>query len=195
MNFFDQEEQNHRSQQHQKTTATNGGHNDAEQQKQQKQRRTLKKKGVLYDADTGEVVECLFCKIHQRQEPGRIEYEDEKYVVFHTIDPATHLHLLVTPRQHITSVHSLKGHEGAQLIRELIEIGKRALKEENCSHAKFCFHIPPYTSIDHLHLHAIADHANHASWWYKIKYPTSSNWYCKNAMDLVHELEKQDSSV
>ncbi len=189
MNFFDQVDREERTSKgvSQSISDVNNHRNS-----HQHSRRTLRKKGVLYDADSGEVLECLFCKIHTGEESGRIEYEDEKFVVFHTIDPATHLHLLVTPRQHITSIRSLKGLEGAKLIRELIDIGKRALKEENCKNAKFCFHIPPYTSIDHLHLHAIADHHT-AGWWPSMKYPAWNTMYCKNAIDFIKELEEDAS--
>lgn len=36
----------------------------------------------------------------------------------------------------------------------VIKVGKKALKDDG-EGAKMCFHIAPWNSIDHLHLHAI----------------------------------------
>eukprot|EP00981_Chlorochromonas_danica_P007064 scaffold1537_cov162-Ochromonas_danica.AAC.22 len=122
-------------------------------------------KGVTYDSQTGEVITCLFCRIHQREEPGRIAFEDDDTVVFYTIDPASRCHLLVTPRQHVKNVTSLEGLEGISLVEKLVKTGKDTLEQlgEDVNNAKFCFHIPPFNSIDHLHLHAIGD-VNHMTW-------------------------------
>lgn len=112
------------------------------------------KKGVTYDAVTGAVKSCLFCRIARREEPGTIVFEDSQFVVFKTIAPASSEHLLVTPRKHIRNLKSLSGPKDAALIREMIEVGRAALGV-NAKGAHFSFHVPPYNSIDHLHLHAI----------------------------------------
>jgi diadenosine tetraphosphate (Ap4A) HIT family hydrolase len=112
------------------------------------------KKGVTYDAVTGAVKSCLFCRIATREEPGTIVFEDAQFVVFKTIAPASSQHLLVTPRKHIRNLKSLHGPKDAALIREMIEVGRTALGGD-AKGAHFSFHVPPYNSIDHLHLHAI----------------------------------------
>lgn len=140
------------------------------------------RKGVTYLTSTGEVIDCLFCRINERKEPGTIVYEDESFVVFKTIQPATHLHLLVTPRQHIRNVHSLHGVEGANIVKKLVEVGKIALGEykDDC---QFSFHIPPVNSIDHLHLHAIASPSTMRVWT-KQKY-RQDTFYCKSADTVI----------
>lgn len=145
-------------------------------------------KGVTYDSHTGEVLKCLFCRIQSGQEPGRIVYEDERFVVFHTIKPASRLHLLVTPREHIKNVRSLKGWEGADLVEDLVKAGRAALGAD-AEGAKYCFHIPPYNSIDHLHLHAIADPSN-MTFTGKIKYSVNQ-WYCDSAEQVVERLRRE----
>ena len=123
---------------------------------------TVTKKGVTYSAeDESEVVDCLFCKIQQKKEPATIVFEDEEFVVFKTIAPASKLHLLVTPRLHIRNLRSLNKYEDAELIHKMKFVGERSIiaVDENAlrnSPIQFCFHVPPWNSIDHLHLHAIA---------------------------------------
>jgi len=143
-------------------------------------------KGVTYDGE-GNRVRCLFCRIQTGEEPGKIVYEDEKFVVFHTIKPITHLHLLVTPREHIANAKSLSGNKGADLIEELVEIGKKALGPQYADEAQYCFHIPPWNSIDHLHLHAIAD-AHTMSCVNRMKYPNGEYGHCRSAKGLINEL-------
>ena len=135
----------------------------------------------------GNRVRCLFCRIQTGEEPGKIVYEDEKFVVFHTIKPITHLHLLVTPREHIANAKSLSGNKGADLIEELVEIGKKALGPQYADEAQYCFHIPPWNSIDHLHLHAIAD-AHTMSCVNRMKYPNGEYGHCRSAKGLINEL-------
>ena len=146
------------------------------------------KKGVTYLSATGEVIDCLFCRIQNRQEPGTIVYEDNNFVVFKTIQPATNLHLLVTPRTHIKNVNSLKGNHGADLVRQLVDVGRKALGE-SADGAQYCFHIPPLTSIDHLHLHAIASPTS-MGFWATQKY-RQNTFFCQSADAIINLLSKQ----
>ena len=88
------------------------------------------------------------------------------------VSPADHL--LVCPKTHIKNVKSLRGEEDALLVQRMKDIGSKALiklgtiddtlsaEGERVSSRrdiapiysiKHCFHVPPYNSIDHLHLH------------------------------------------
>ena len=103
-------------------------------------------KAVAYN-EKQEPIDCLFCRIHRREEPGSIAYEDERFVAFKTISPATpSLHLLVTPREHIRNIDSLSGPKDAELIREMVKIGRKSLGEFG-TNAEFCFHIPPWLAL------------------------------------------------
>lgn len=116
-------------------------------------------KGVTYDAE-GAVTKCLFCDINARKEPGTIVHETDEMVVFRTVRPYTDSHLLVVPRAHVQSVSSLKGEKDAQMVQRMVDVGTQALELLQpglAATATFCFHIPPFNSIDHLHLHAIGN--------------------------------------
>lgn len=150
----------------------------------------MRSKGVTYD-EKGEVVSCTFCRIHSGEEPGRIEYNDSRYVVFRTIAPATKLHLLVTPRKHIRNMNSLSGIAGAKLLYNMKQIGMIAVTnltgDENLAiAAKFCFHMPPYNSIDHLHLHVIVDPRS-MNMFNRIKYPSNDLGFCRKVDSLIQE--------
>jgi diadenosine tetraphosphate (Ap4A) HIT family hydrolase len=146
-------------------------------------------KGVTYSHD-GHVASCLFCRIQKRLEPGIIEYEDDRYVAFRTLDPATEFHVLVTPKTHVKNLKYVKGLDGAKLLYNLKQVGFRTIVNHSQDQhvamtAKFCFHVPPYNSIDHLHLHAVAqpETMSYLTSW---KYPISDTFYC-NSVDTVIE--------
>lgn len=147
----------------------------------------MTKKGVTYLASTGEVLGCLFCRIQKREEPGTITYEDDSFVAFKTIKPATHLHLLITPREHIKNVDSLTGREGVALIEKLVEIGKVALGKY-AEGAQYSFHVPPLNSIDHLHLHAIASPESMGTWSAR-KYHQDT-FYCQSPEMVIRSIRK-----
>ena len=45
-------------------------------------------------------MDCIFCKIVQKEIPAKIDYEDEEFLVFHDLHPKAPLHLLVVPKKH-----------------------------------------------------------------------------------------------
>lgn len=48
--------------------------------------------------------DCVFCKIINREIPSQIVYEDEKVIAFKDINPVAPVHVLLVPKNHITSV-------------------------------------------------------------------------------------------
>ena len=103
-------------------------------------------KAVTYNS-TGYPVDCLFCRIQQKLEPGSIVFEDKDFVVFKTIAPATANHLLITPREHIKNLDSLSGRKDAELLQKMADIGKHCLNQVDPTFgasAQYCFHIPPW---------------------------------------------------
>jgi diadenosine tetraphosphate (Ap4A) HIT family hydrolase len=159
---------------------------------------TYTRKGVEYSSSTQEVVDCLFCRITSKdpREPSVIVDENEKYVTFENKFPTTSSHLLISPKQHIRNIKSLAGPNGAVIIEEMVAAAKDALRKTKLSDAeiagtRFCFHIPPYNSIDHLHLHAISrTHEMDYIGWLKY-YPDS--FYCKTADSIIRELKADNN--
>lgn len=51
--------------------------------------------------------DCLFCKIAAGDIPASLVYEDEQVIAFRDINPKAEVHLLLIPRQHISSLVEL----------------------------------------------------------------------------------------
>ncbi|EPQ31078.1 uncharacterized protein PFL1_01267 [Pseudozyma flocculosa PF-1] len=122
---------------------------------------------------------CVFCAIT----PDRfnIVLEDDDYICFTDRSPAAQHHLLVVPRIHIANVKSLTAqHVG--MVREMQALGAKALQvvsPDAKAERRFGFHIPPFTSVDHLHLHALElpFRSSLRSLKYRIAAPPSSGYH------------------
>lgn len=148
----------------------------------------MREKGVTYDPSTRQVIDCRFCNIVARKLDSKIVYEDEMCVAFESISPATSLHLLISPRDHIKNTDSLSGEKGAETVKMLVKIGKLVLGDL-AEDAQFCFHLAPFNSIDHLHLHAIAYPQTMCTRVYR-KY-NQNMYYCQSAESLIRQLERK----
>ena len=59
--------------------------------------------------------DCLFCKIVAGDIPSKKVYEDDKILAFYDISPMAKVHVLVIPKEHITSVQNVT-EENCELI-------------------------------------------------------------------------------
>jgi histidine triad (HIT) family protein len=66
------------------------------------------------------VADCLFCKIVSKELDSEVVFESDTIVAFKDINPAAPVHLLVVPREHITSAHELGTRQG-ELLGEMFE--------------------------------------------------------------------------
>ncbi|KAI8593608.1 HIT-like domain-containing protein, partial [Geranomyces variabilis] len=117
---------------------------------------------------------CIFCRIAAgREESARVVYQDDEFVAFHDINPSASLHLLVIPRAHVGTVKDLQV-SSRPLVARMATLGRRLLAENGFPAAadqQLGFHVPPFTSVAHLHLHALG--LPYKSWLRSKKYPES----------------------
>ncbi|WP_291992597.1 histidine triad nucleotide-binding protein [Candidatus Accumulibacter sp. ACC003] len=101
--------------------------------------------------------DCLFCKIAAGQIPSRKVYEDEQIFAFHDINPARPVHLLVIPKQHITSLASASDAD-LPVLGRMLAIANRLASEQG-SPDGFRLIINTGTighqEVQHLHAHIV----------------------------------------
>ena len=76
-------------------------------------------------------MDCLFCKIVNKQLPSEIVYDADDLMVFKDIRPSAPIHLLIVPKmeqKHIDSVNDLEGKD-EKLIAEMILMAKKVAKD------------------------------------------------------------------
>ena len=62
---------------------------------------------------------CVFCKIVQGKVPSRKVHEDDEMLVFHDIAPWAPVHLLVIPKEHLTTLYEVEERHAPLLGRML----------------------------------------------------------------------------
>ncbi|KAH9902958.1 HIT-like protein [Cubamyces lactineus] len=139
---------------------------------------------------------CIFCGA-TRENGFNIVWENEYYAVFTDINPSSQHHLQIVPKKHIESVKSLDASH-VSMVKEMIEIGHDVLDGLDVPPhlRRLGFHIPPYISVHHLHMHVQA--LPYRSWLRRMKYPVVSgpsgrekgfSWFVE-AEQAVRLLEK-----
>ena len=102
-------------------------------------------------------MDCLFCKIINKEIPSDIIFEDEKFIAFKDINPKAQTHLLIVPKKHIVSAMELE-EQDKELTGELIITAKNIAKEKNLAGYQLIINVGREggQTIDHLHLHLLS---------------------------------------
>jgi histidine triad (HIT) family protein len=101
-------------------------------------------------------MDCIFCKIVNKEIPTEFIYEDGDVVVFNDIAPKSSVHILVVPKAHIDSINSLE-ENNEKLMGKIILIAKRIAEEKGISATgyRLIFNTgrDAGQTVDHIHLH------------------------------------------
>lgn len=100
-------------------------------------------------------MDCIFCKVINREVPSDIVYETREVLVFKDINPKAEIHYLLVPKKHIESVMSF-GSE--QVLGKLIKTAKEIAGKENIEGFKLVLNVGQKggQTIPHLHMHFLA---------------------------------------
>ena len=101
--------------------------------------------------------DCLFCKIVRGEIPSRKVYEDDEVFVFHDINPARPVHLLVVPKQHITSLATSAESDVPVLGRMLAIANKLATEQGSPDGFRVIINTGRVGNqeVQHLHAHIV----------------------------------------
>lgn len=102
--------------------------------------------------------ECVFCSVARQELPADIVFHDQDILAFHDIQPKAPVHILVIPRQHITSLADLE--KGDQfLVGNMIWVAKYLAESNRIADGgyKIIFNtgVGAGQTIPHLHLHLL----------------------------------------
>ena len=101
------------------------------------------------------MINCLFCKIINKDIPATIVYEDEEILAFHDIHPVAPVHILLIPKRHIINTLELQENDKI-LMGHMMFIANKIALQMNLS-AGYKMQINTGKSggqeVFHLHLH------------------------------------------
>lgn len=103
-------------------------------------------------------MDCIFCKIINKQAPSQIIYEDDEIIVFESIEPKAEFHFLFVPKKHIESIIKLQ-EKDILLIGKLLFVAKKVAAKNGLAKKgyKLVFNCGRGGGqiINHLHLHLL----------------------------------------
>ncbi len=99
---------------------------------------------------------CLFCKIVERSIPAEIIFENEKVLAFKDITPQAPVHILVIPKEHITSPEEIT-EANSGIAGEVIAAAAAIAKQQNLEGYRLVFNCNEIAgqTVFHLHCHLL----------------------------------------
>ncbi|OXC70871.1 hypothetical protein AYX13_00287 [Cryptococcus neoformans] len=121
------------------------------------------------DADNQKTIaSCIFCNV-SRDKGFNIVYEDQELIAFHDRTPRAATHLLIIPRSHVASSVRQLTPEHLLLLDSMTALARTLVPPKPAP--KLGFHIPPFSSVPHIHLHAFSGPHTFIG---KFKYPVTT---------------------
>lgn len=113
------------------------------------------------------MLDCIFCKIINKELKANIVYQDQDFIVFKDIKPKAETHLLIVPKKHIESLNEL---EDIDLAGKMLLLAKKIIKDKGYKNPlaplaepfnqdyKIQINVGKKAGqiIDHLHLHLLS---------------------------------------
>ena len=105
---------------------------------------------------------CIFCRIARGEIPAEVVHEGDRLVAFRDASPQAPEHILLIPREHITSVDQLADGD-ALLAGELLiaarDVARRVGLSDNGYRLVTNIGADGGQSVGHLHLHLLGGRA------------------------------------
>ncbi|XP_070843429.1 adenosine 5'-monophosphoramidase HINT3-like isoform X1 [Chaetodon trifascialis] len=130
--------------------------------------------------------DCPFCQIANNQTDTEVLLSDDELVCFRDIQPGASHHYLVVTRRHIDNCKSLQ-RDDIPTVERMVEMGRSVLERNKVSDLadiRMGFHLPPFSSVPHLHLHALAP-ASKMNFKSQLHYGPQSHWFITVSDDVI----------
>jgi histidine triad (HIT) family protein len=102
--------------------------------------------------------DCLFCRIVAGEVPSRAVAESDRAYAFYDIAPQAPVHVLVIPKEHITSADQVAGEHGG-IVDDLVLLAQRVVESEGVRDSGYRLVLnvgaDAQMTVAHLHVHVL----------------------------------------
>ena len=140
----------------------------------------------------------VFGRILNGESPSRDYAETSELLAFRDRSPKAEFHALVIPKRYVPNLYSLTN-DDLDLVRDMRRLALDLLKERvprarDANDYVLCFHVPPFNSVDHLHMHVLAPTSGMA-WIHRYgKYRCGTRW-CIEESEVIDRLSRGMAAV
>ena len=103
-------------------------------------------------------MDCIFCKIIAGQIPSDVVYTDNKVIAFPDINPLAPVHILIIPREHITTLNDISEQE-TMLMGHMLQVARQLAKQHGIATKGYrvVINCGPQGGqvVQHLHMHLL----------------------------------------
>ncbi len=104
--------------------------------------------------------DCIFCKIIKGEIPSEKVYEDNLILAFNDLTPQAPVHILIVPKEHISSANEIDD-TNSKVIGRIFEAISKIAKEKGFDKNGYrvvnnCGEDGGQT-VDHIHFHLLAE--------------------------------------
>jgi len=107
---------------------------------------------------------CIFCRIVNKEIPAEIVYEDELVLAFKDIAPQAPIHILIIPKKHYSTLLDMADDE-KELIGHIFVIAKKIAKQKDIDGKGFRIvtncNSDGGQTVFHVHFHLLAGRKMH----------------------------------
>lgn len=103
-------------------------------------------------------MDCIFCKIINKEIPSKIVYEDDEVLAFEDIAPQAPVHIVVIPKKHIAKITEIEK-EDETLIGKIYSVINKIAREKQMAEEGFRVIINCGENggqeVKHIHFHLL----------------------------------------
>ena len=103
-------------------------------------------------------MDCIFCKIANKQIPSDVVFENDTVFAFRDINPKAPVHVLIVPKTHISSALEIDN-TNAALVGEIFIAAAQIAKNEGVAESgyRIITNVGKHgcQTVEHLHYHLI----------------------------------------
>lgn len=106
---------------------------------------------------------CIFCKIINKEIPGKIVYEDDICIAFLDLSQATYGHTLVVPKKHFSNILEVDNDTLSHLFVVVKDLSKKIISKCNAKGLNVLTNTNEVAgqTVHHFHIHILPRYDSH----------------------------------
>jgi len=102
-------------------------------------------------------MDCIFCKIGNKELPSKVLYEDELVMVIMDINPLVDGHVLIIPKKHYTDYLELDQRIITHIFQVAQDMGPKIMDKIGAKSVTLLANYGDDQQVKHFHLHILPD--------------------------------------